>query len=401
MKNEEYPKIRIAKGREWQLKRGHPWLFSGGIQNPPKELAPGTLVELRDADNNFVARGYYNPKTDIAVRVLTREQESIDTDFFRRRIGQAYELRRQTIDFAKTDVYRLVNAEGDFLPGIIVDSYAGVLVVQSHTAGIDKLLTPLIEALRTVVEPRAILLRNDVAVRAREGLAKEEPRLVWGELPPDLTIQENGYRFAVDPWKGQKTGFFTDQRDKRAALQKYVARLGADASLLNCFSYTSGFSVYAAAANPSLRTLNIDQSASALEIARRNFELNGLDVAAHSFEVTDAFKWLEAAKTQHDVVILDPPAFAKTHREKDKALHGYVRLNKMGLPLVKPGGTLLTCSCSGSVSLDEFESALRDAAVASGRTLQMLEVYENGSDHPVSLTAPEGRYLKVLFCRVL
>ena len=397
--------IRIKAGREWQLRRGHPWLFSGGIADAPRGLPPGSLVDLQDAQGQFVARGYFNPQTDIAVRVLTRDPaQPIDTEFFRERISQALDLRQGLLNSDQTDVFRLINAEGDFLPGVIVDNYAGVLVVQSHTAGIDRLLEPLTAALLQVVQPRAILLRNDVVVRSREGLNREEPRLLAGELPSALTIRENGLRFGVDPWKGQKTGFFTDQRDKRQALQKYVAKMGEGASLLNCFSYTAGFSVYAALARPGLRTVNVDQSAVALEMARRNFGLNELDPARHVFEATDAFKWLEAERErgiQHDLVILDPPAFAKSHREKDKALQGYVRLNRLGMPLVKPGGFLLTCSCTGSINLDEFENSLREAAAGVNRSFQILEVYENGIDHPVSLAAPEGRYLKVIFGRVI
>ncbi len=396
--------IKIKSGREWQLKRGHAWLFSGGIQSVPPDLLPGSLVDLQDAAGEFVARGYYNPKTDIAVRVLTRDPaQAIDRDFFRQKIGQAVALRA-VLDPAQTDTYRLINAEGDFLPGVIVDNYAGVLVLQSHTAGIDRLLDPLTEALVEVVQPQAILLRNDVSVRSREGLAKEEPRLLYGQIPADLTVREQGYRFEVDPWKGQKTGWFTDQRDKRQALQKYVARLPSGAALLNMFSYTAGFSIYAALARSGLRTVNVDQAASALAIARRNFSLNGLDPASHEFEAADAFKWLEADAprgNRYEVVILDPPAFAKNHREKERALQGYVRLNRLGLALVRPGGVLMTCSCSGSVGLEEFEGAVREAGAAVGRSLQIVEVFQHGLDHPINLSAPEGRYLKVLICRVL
>ncbi len=373
--------------------------------NMPKNIEPGVLVDLHDAGGQFVARGYYNPRTDIAVRILTRDQaEEVNRQFFERRIGQALQLRQRSLDLARTDVYRLINAEGDFLPGVIVDNYAGVLVVQSHTAGIDVLLEPLIAALEAVMQPVAILLRNDVAARLREGLTRQEPRLLTGRIPEDLTVQENGFRFGVDPRLGQKTGFFTDQRDKRQALQRYAANLPEGATMLNTFSYTAGFSVYAAAVNPGLRTINVDQSVRALEQARRNLELNGLEPSNHTYEALDAFKWLEQAGTQsgqYDIVILDPPAFAKSYKDKPRALPGYVRLNRLGLPLVKAGGFLMTCSCSGSVSLEEFTGCLRDAAVLAGRDIQVLETYENGSDHPVSLAAPEGRYLKVLFCRVL
>lgn len=398
------PVIKIKAGREWQLKRGHPWLFSGGIQQVPKGVALGGLVDLQDAAGGFVGRGYYNPKTDIAVRLLTRQDEPIDQKFFQKRIKAAWDLRRQALDLGRTDVFRLVHAEGDFLPGVIADYYAGVIVLQSHTAGIDLLLEPLAAALAEVTQPKAILLRTDVAVRSREGLGKGEPRLLMGEIPPDLQVTENGLRFKIDPWKGQKTGFFTDQRDKRQALYRYARALPAGATMANLFSYTAGFSVYAASAQPGLKTVNVDQSASALEQARQNFELNQLDPAAHIFETGDAFKWLEAeraSEAKHDIVILDPPAFAKTHREKDKALKGYTRLNALGLPLVKPGGLLITCSCSGSVSMAEFENAVREAAAQTGQSLQILEIFENGADHPWSLIAPESRYLKVLFGRVV
>lgn len=400
----EYPIIRIKPGREWQLKRGHPWLFSGGIAQAPRNLAPGSLVDLLDATGNFVGRGYYNPQTDIAVRLLTRQDEPIDQAFFQKRVQAAWNLRQQALDLSQTDVFRLIHAEGDRLPGVIADYYAGVIVLQSHTAGIDRLLDPFAAALAEVVRPEAILLRTDVAVRSREGLGKAAPRLLLGEIPPDLTVHENGLRFKIDPWKGQKTGFFTDQRDKRLTLARYARALPAGATLANLFSYTAGFSVYAVAAQPALKTVNVDQSGPALDQARFNFEANNLDAAAHIFETADAFKWLEAERergTRHDIVILDPPAFAKTHRDKDKALKGYVRLNNLGLPLVKPGGLLVTCSCSGSVGMAEFEGAVREAAAQAGRDLQMLEMFENGADHPWSLIAPESRYLKVLFCRAL
>jgi 23S rRNA (cytosine1962-C5)-methyltransferase len=336
--------------------------------------------------------------------VLTHQAEAVDQAFFRKRVQAAWDLRRQALDLTRTDVYRLIHAEGDFLPGVIADYYAGVIVLQSHTAGIDLLLEPLAAALEEVVQPKAILLRTDVAVRSREGLAKNEPRLLMGAIPPDLQVQENGLRFRIDPWKGQKTGFFTDQRDKRQALFRYARSLPAGATMANLFSYTAGFSVYAAAAQPGIKTINIDQSAAALEQARLNFELNELSPHGHVFETAEAFKWLEAEggrDGRHDIVILDPPAFAKTHREKDKALQGYIRLNRLGLPLVKPGGLLITCSCSGSVLMADFENAVREAAALTGRALQVLELFENGADHPWSLIAPESRYLKVLFCRVI
>ncbi|MEI6046410.1 MAG: class I SAM-dependent rRNA methyltransferase [Chloroflexota bacterium] len=401
--------LKVKTGRDWSVRRGHPWLFSGALQNPPRELEPGSLVDLADSEGNFLARGYYNPRTDIAVRVLTRnEGEAIDGAFLRRRVQQALQLRHLAFDLAETDVYRLINAEGDFLPGAIVDYYAGVLVVQSHTAGLDHLLEPLIEALQEVIQPSGILLRNDVPVRGREGVAKEEPRLIYGTVPEEITVRENGRRFVVNLWKGQKTGFFTDQRDKRQMLGRYAPGLphspGEPPVLLNCFSYSAGFSIYAALANPQLKSVNVDQSAVALELARQNFELNQLDPARHEFVTSEVFKFLQAETergTRYAGVILDPPAFAKSQRDKEQALKGYTRLNSLGLSLVAPGGLLITCSCSGGINLEEFLSCLREAGAKDQRDLQVVETFENAPDHPYNLAALEGRYLKVLFCRVI
>jgi 23S rRNA (cytosine1962-C5)-methyltransferase len=398
MQATNYPKLRLKPGRDWTVRRGHPWIFSGALQNPPADLQPGSVVDLEDSAGSFVARGYYNPKTDIAIRVLTdNSQDNIGFSFFSRRLKEAWNLRSRLLNTGKTDVFRLVNAEGDFIPGLIADYYAGVVVAQSHTAGIDQQLADIIEAIAEVVKPTGLLLRNDVSVRLREGLKKEEPRLVFGSVPEELVVQENNLKFALNPWTGQKTGFYADQRDKRLALTRYVT----GENLLNCFSYSAGFSVYAINAHAALRTINVDQSAGALELARRNFELNGLDTAGHEFLVADVFTYLQETGERFDTLILDPPAFAKSHREKDKAVQGYTRLNTLGLPLVKSGGILLTCSCSGSVSVEEFSASIAQAASQTRRRVQILETFEHGFDHPVNVITPESRYLKAMICRVL
>ncbi len=397
MNTANYTRIKLKQGRDWTARRGHPWVFSGALTNPPPKFEPGEVVDLEDAQGDFVARGYYNPQTDIAVRILTTNpDELIDTGFFVRRINEAWNLRLKGLKLADTNVFRLINAEGDFLPGLIADYFDGSVVLQSHTAGIDRRLDQITEALIEVVKPKGLLIRNDVAVRSREGLKKEEPRLAMGEIASQIVVRENGLQFEVDLWKGQKTGFYADQRDKRQALTRYAR----GESLLNCFSYSGGFSVYAAKHNSALKVTSLDQSAAAIEIARRNFTLNGLDPAQHEFLAADAFEYLQNQTTKFDTVILDPPAFAKSHREKDKALQGYQRLNTLGIPLVKSGGILMTCSCSGSISMEEFGNSLAQAAANSHRRLQILETFENGLDHPVNIFTPESRYLKVLICRV-
>lgn len=399
-----YPKLSVKKGREFQILRGHPWLFSGGISQAPSKAAAGSLVDLIDINGRFIARGYYNPQTDIAVRVLTKDPEQeIDYDFLRGRIESALQLRNQALNTFDTDAYRLIHAEGDFLPGFVVDFYAGTLVVQSHTAGADSLLENFIEALWNVVKPNAIVIRNDSGGRKREGLEVSAPYVVRGTLPDEVIIRENNLRFGVDVMTGQKTGFFTDQREKRQALQRYCRHLPESSRMINGFSYTAGFAVNAAAAKPSIQTFNIDESQKALEQARRNFELNQIDPAAHEFVCAEAFCWLEQQRAQgalYDLVLLDPPAFAKSHKDKPRALKGYTRMDRLGICLTKPGGILVVCSCSGSVTLDEFIGSLRDAAADVDRSVQILEVFQNGADHPISAAALEGNYLKVLFCRV-
>lgn len=394
------PKVSVKKGREWQLLRGHPWLFSGGISQLPGKAGPGSLVELVDINGKFIGRGYFNPNCDIAVRILTLDQdEAIDYELLLQRVSAAAVLREKCIDRNSTDVYRLINAEGDLLPGFIVDYYAGNLVVQSHTAGSDLLLPDFLKALETVIKPAAIILRNDASVRKREGLTIEQPKVVLGNFSGQLTVKEHGLHYSVDLIHGQKTGFFTDQRDKRRALASYAGRLGAQAKVANCFSYSAAFSVSMAHANSDLFTINIDESQKAIALAEQNFKNNNLDDSKHSFVCGDAFKWLEQQieeRNTFDMVILDPPAFAKAKKEREGALKGYLRLNQLGIQCCKPGAMLLTCSCSGTISMDEFKDTVQEAAARRNRRIQVLEVFQNGADHPVLLSAPETSYLKVL-----
>ena len=281
---------------------------------------------------------------------------------------------------------------------MIVDRYDDALVVQISTAGMEALTPELIAALREVVQPTGILLRNDVSSRLREGLERERSRLAWGEVPPLVEMLENGMRFTVDVWTGQKTGFFLDQRDKRRALQKYTA----GKTVLNTFSYTGAFSI-AAALTGATAVTSVDQSGPVVAHAKTQFTLNGLDADAHTFLVGDAFDHLEkwaAADEQFDCVILDPPAFAKSLQARPQALRAYKRLNMLGVRVLRPGGLLVTCSCSGTVAFDEFRTLVMEAAQRVNRVVQTAETFQHGLDHPILLAMPEGGYLKVLFCRV-
>jgi 23S rRNA (cytosine1962-C5)-methyltransferase len=347
-----------------------------------------------------VARGYYNPQTDIAIRILTRDiDEPIDNEFIRKRIRSAIELRK-VFDLDTTNAYRLINAEGDALPGLVVDRYAEILVAQVHTLGMERLWPLVLDGLVDETGARGILLRNDGQSRRREGMGVEEPKVVAGFVPTEVAIRENSVLFQVDPWEGQKTGFFLDQRDKRAALRKYAP----GKRILNCFSYTGGFSVYAALTSSRTHVTSVDVSEPAIEIARQHFILNGLNPNEHQFVVADVFDYLEQAQSngeQFDVVVLDPPAFAKSQGARASALKAYRRLNTLGMQVLRPGGILLTCSCSGVIGLDDLHGVISQAAQRLQRTVQLLETYTHGVDHPISLAMPETAYLKAVFCRVL
>jgi len=394
-----YPTASLKPHREESLLNGHLWIFSGAFQQPPHWIEPGGLVDVKSATGQFVARGYYNPHTDIAIRILTHDiEEPIDGEFLRRRIRSALELR-QVFDPVQTNAYRLVNSEGDGLPGLIVDRFADILVAQIHTSGMERLRPLLIDALMSETRTRGLLLRNDRQSRRREGLEVEEPAVAAGEVPAQVAVRENGVQFLIDPWQGQKTGFFLDQRDKREAMRKYVR----GKRVLNCFSYTGGFSVYAALTSDETHVTSVDTSASAIELARQHFSLNGLDPDKHEFLIANVFEYLEAAQregAQFDVVILDPPAFAKTQSARTQAVKAYRRLNLLGMQVLRPGGILLTCSCSGVVGLDEFLGVLTQVTQRLHRPVQLLEVYTHSVDHPINLAMPETTYLKAVFCRV-
>ena len=367
---------------------------------PPHWVEDGGLVDVKSATGQFVARGYYNSHTDIAIRILTyNNDELIDSEFLAQRIRWALALR-EVFDPAITNTYRLINAEGDGLPGLIVDRYADILVVQIHTAGMEKLRPLLVEALMRETGVHGLLFRNDGQARRREGLEIESPLIGAGVVPTQIPVRENSVQFLVDPWQGQKTGLFLDQRDKREALRKYARRK----RVLNCFSYTGGFSVYAALASKHTRVTSVDASASAIEVARTHFIINGLSPDQHEFLIADVFGFLEEALSRHelfDVVVLDPPAFAKTEHARSNALKAYRRLNMLGMQVLQPGGVLVTCSCSGTVKMDDLLGMVSLAAQRLQRSVQLLEIYTHGVDHPVNLVMPETTYLKAIFCRAL
>jgi 23S rRNA (cytosine1962-C5)-methyltransferase len=369
------------------------------LQQPPHWIESGGIADIKSATGEFVARGYYNPQTDIAIRILTCDpEESIDETFLRKRIQQAMQLR-QALDHTQTTAYRLVNAEGDRLPGLVVDRYADILVAQIHTAGMERMREQLVEALMQETGAQGLLFRNGGPSRRREGLAIEDPEIGAGTVPKQIAIIENGIHFRVDPWQSQKTGFFLDQRDKRAALRKYAP----GKRILNCFSYTGGFSINAAFTSHATRVTSVDISAPAIEAARQHFALNGLDPDHHEFHIANVFDYLEGAVgggELFDIVVLDPPAFAKSESARAQALKAYRRLNLLGMQVLRPGGVLLTCSCSGVVKMDDLLGVISSGAQRLRRSVQLLETYTHSLDHPINLAMPETSYLKAVFCRV-
>ncbi|GCE13100.1 class I SAM-dependent rRNA methyltransferase [Tengunoibacter tsumagoiensis] len=399
MSSVHYPSASLKPHRDESLQGGHLWIFSGALQQPPRWVEIGGVLDVKSATGKFVARGYYNPQTDIAIRILTyNPEEQITVDFLRRRVAQAVQLR-QVFDPELTNAYRLINSEGDGLPGLVVDRYADVLVAQIHTAGMERLRPLLIEALMQETGAQGLLFRNDSQSRKREGLDIEEPMIGAGTVPDAVTIRENGVYFTVDCWNGQKTGFFLDQRDKRESLRKYAR----GKRILNCFSYTGGFSVYGALTSPDTTVTSVDVSAPAMEAAQKHFELNHVSPDAHEFLIADVFDYLEEAVQngeQFDIVILDPPAFAKTQNTRTNALKAYRRLNTLGMQVLRPGGILLTCSCSGVIGMDDVLGVISQSAQRLQRPVQLLESYTHGVDHPIHIAMPETSYLKSIFCRV-
>lgn len=388
-------KLELKPGLGRHLRAGHPWVFKKGLDNPPR-LPAGSVVDLVD-EGRFVARGYYDPLSAIAVRVLTLDpKETIDPAFFRRKISACHLLRQQVCDLRDTDAYRLVHGEGDGLPGVIVDLYAGYAVVKLYSAGLTPYRALIVEALREAVPGLLGVLGRDEVVRDDDpDEARGTGRVLWGKEPPErVQIQEHGAKFLVDVWRGQKTGFFLDQRENRFLIR----RLAKDRDVLNCFCFSGGFSVNAALGGAK-SVFSVDQDEEAIALASENFTLNGLDAAKFDFLAADVFTLLDSFKQEgrtFDLLILDPPAFAKSQKAVESAIDGYASLNRQALALLRPGGLLVTCSCSARVGPDDFLGAVREAGHKTGVDLRLVEERYQSPDHPIRLEFPEGRYLKFL-----
>ena len=377
--------VKLKKKEDRRLLRGHPWIFSNELDRMTDVPSPGEIVDVLDSSGRFVARGYINPHSLIAVRILTRSREEIDQAFFRGKIAAAHGLR-SALGFG--DSFRAVFSEGDGIPGLIVDKYADTLVVQSLTAGIDRHIDTILAALSDEYMPRTIVLRNDTASRGLEGLPQEK-RVVLGTCAGPVTIEESGLTYQVDVLEGQKTGFFFDQRENRQALSRIVK----GRRTLDCFCYVGAWSLSAASFGASEVT-GIDSSRKAVDLAIGNAELNGLAASFRNADVFEELRERERQREQFGCIILDPPAFVKNRAKVREGLKGYKELNLRGMRLLEPGGILVTCSCSHHVDEDLFREMLIAAAHSAGRQARLLEMRSQARDHPMLLAARETQYLK-------
>lgn len=394
------PTATLKPGRAKAVLQKHPWIFSGALRHLSGEAADGDIVRVVDDAGNFLAWGYLNRASQITIRLLSwDEAEPIDDRLLFRRLERAVAWRRRLFGWPTRGGSRLVYAESDGLPGLIVDRYAGWLVVQFLTLGSERWRAPLIDWLARELRPEGIFERSDVDVREKEGLP---PRtgLLWGAMPPDqVEIEEEGHRFLVDLVRGHKTGFYLDQRFNRGRVAAYCQ----GRKVLNCFAYTGGFGVYAAAAGAS-EVWNVDTSLDALLLARRNLELNGLPAPAEHALQRDVFQLLREYRDRgrcFDLIVLDPPKFAFAQSQIDRACRGYKDINRLAIQLLTADGILATFSCSGVVSQDLFQKVVFGAALDAQRDVQIVETLTQGPDHPVLLSFPESAYLKGLVCRVL
>ena len=387
-----YKSIYLKRGKEESLLRFHPWVFSGAIHHADAGIQEGETVRVIASTGDFIAVGHYQVGS-IAVRVLSFSDITIDQSFWRERLAAAITMRCHIgiADNPENNTYRLVHGEGDWLPGLVIDCYGSTAVMQAHSVGMHLNRMDICQALTDVMGGRIqqVYYKSETTLPYKAHL-EEEDGFIFGQTDDDIAV-ENGLKFHVDWLRGQKTGFFVDQRENRSLLEHY----SKDKSVLNMFCYTGGFSVYAMRGGAKC-VHSVDSSAKAIEITNNNIGLNFPGDPRHEAYCEDAFRFLEERKDKYDIVVLDPPAFAKHRAALHNALKGYIRLNAKGIRLVKEGGLLFTFSCSQAVSKDQFRSAVFTAAAQSGRKVRIIHQLHQPADHPINIYHPEGEYLKGL-----
>ena len=387
-----YKKIYLKKGKEESLKRFHPWIFSGAIQRTEGDIEEGEVVRVITAGGDFIAVGHYQIGS-IAVRVLSFSDVDIDNEFWKSRLLSAYNMRRSVgiVDNPQNNTYRLVHGEGDNIPGLVIDIYGNTAVMQAHSVGIHQqrmaIASCLVEVAGGLI--KNVYYKSETTLPYKAELGQEDGFIIGGS--DDNVAMENGLKFHVDWLKGQKTGFFVDQRENRSLLERFAQ----GKKVLNMFCYTGGFSFYAMRGGAEL-VHSVDSSAKAIELTTRNVEMNFPGDKRHEAYCEDAFKYLDRMGDRYDLIILDPPAFAKHRGALHNALKGYTRLNLKAFEKIQKGGILFTFSCSQVVTKDNFRNAVFTAAALAGRKVRILHQLHQPADHPINIFHPEGEYLKGL-----
>ena len=391
--------VRLKKGKEKAVRQLHPWVFSGAIDQVKGAPENGDIVMVTDSTNNFLAYGFFNDKSRVAVRLLEWNLETeIKEDWWRNKIAKAVK-QRENLHTEDTNTYRLIFSEADFIPGLIVDRYADFLSVQILTSGVERIKPIIIDELQKLLDPKGIFDRSDASARAHEGMEGSSGGILSGLVPPEfVSVKENGIVYHVNIAEGQKSGFYCDQRDNR----RTVAGHCKGKKVLDCFSYSGGFSLNAFRAGAS-EVVSVDSSALAVETLKRNIKINNFDNVIHRQIQSDVNKQLRVFREENekfDLIILDPPKYAPSRSSLSKASRAYKDLNRLAMLLLNEGGLLATFSCSGAVDISMFKQILAWAALDAGKEVQFIEQFAQPSDHPVRSSFPEGEYLKGLLCRV-
>jgi len=391
--------VILKKGKEKAVLQRHPWLFSGAIERVKGKPANGDIVRLLSDKGDFMAYGFYNSQSRVAMRLLEWDEAvEINEDWFRKKVAVAVASRSGVLENGKTNTCRLIFSEADYLPGLIVDKYADYLAVQVLTSGIERNMPVIIDELQKLLKPKGIFDKSDASSRAHEGLETTN-QVLAGEHPPEIVeVLENNVVYGINIAEGQKSGFYCDQRDNRLI----TALHAKGKKVLDCFSYTGGFTLNALK-NDASSVTSVDSSALAIDTLKKNISLNKLDTSKHNAVQSDVNKQLRALREQgekFDIVVLDPPKYAPSRSALNKATRAYKDLNRLGMLLLEKGGLLATFSCSGAMDIDTFKQVLAWAALDAGKEVQFIYQYCQPEDHPVRASFPEGEYLKGLLCRV-
>jgi len=392
--------VKLKKGKEKAVRQLHPWVFSGAIDQIKGNPENGDIIMVTDSNNNFLAYGFFNNKSRVAVRLLEWNLETeINESWWRKKIRTAVK-HRDELNTEETNTYRLIFSEADFLPGLIVDRYADFLSVQILTSGIENIKHIILDELQKLLSPKGIFDRSDASARAHEGMEASSGGILLGTEPPEfVSVKENGIFYQVNIAEGQKSGFYCDQRDNR----KWVADHVKGKKVLDCFSYSGGFSLNALAKGAK-EVISVDSSALALDTLKRNMEINSFNNVPHRLIQSDVNKQLRAFREENekfDIIILDPPKYAPSRSALTKASRAYKDLNRMAMLLLEEGGLLATYSCSGAVDISMFKQIIAWAALDAGKEVQFIQQFSQPADHPVRSSFPEGEYLKGLLCRVM